>query len=91
MIASEVTTEIQDLILDPSEAMPNTVLKKQLIRRTAASEQHGLQQLFNSEELGDRKPAQLLSGIQQLLGDQASARAVSPAFTTECTNGTSVN
>ncbi len=58
-LSPEFATEVRDLIL-----------KTQLIKRTAASEQRKLQQLFNAEELGDRKPTQLLRRMQQLLGDK---------------------
>ena len=59
-LAPEFATEARD------------TLKGQLITRTAASEQRRLQQLFNAEELGDRKPSQLLRRMQQLLGDKAN-------------------
>ena len=51
---------------------PYDKLKTALIGRTATSEQRRLQQLLNSEELGDRKLSQLLRQMQQLLGDKAT-------------------
>ena len=66
----EFTTEVWDLILKPPHDNLYDTLKSQLIRCTAASEQQKLQQLINSEELGDHKPTQLLRQMQQLLGDK---------------------
>ncbi len=72
-LAPEYALEIRDLVLKPPSSNPYTMLKEQRILRTAASEQRRLQQLFNAEELGDRKPTQLLLRMQQLLGDKYSA------------------
>ena len=69
-LSPEVATDVRDLILKPPDANPYDELKMVMIKRTTESEQRRLQQLFSSEELGDRKPSQLLRRLQQLLGDK---------------------
>ena len=66
----EIAQEIRDLLLSPPSEHPYDTLKSELIRRTSASEQKRLHQLLISEELGDRKPSQLLRKMRQLLGDK---------------------
>ena len=51
----EYATEVRNLLLQPPNENPNYVLKEQLVKRTATSEQWRLQQLLSTEELGDRK------------------------------------
>ena len=72
-LSPEFAHEVRDLILTPPAENPYDNLKDALVRRTTASEQRRLQQLFSAEELGDRKPSQLLRRIHQLLGDKVSA------------------
>ena len=71
-LSPEFTAEVRDLLLRPPNENPYDVLKEQLIKRTTASDQQRLQQLLSTEELGDRKPTQLLRRMQQLLSDDAS-------------------
>ena len=66
----EIAQEVRDLIISKPPSTPYSTLKEALIRRTSASEQKRLQQLLTEEELGDRKPSQLLRRMRQLLGDR---------------------
>lgn len=69
-LAPEFAAEVRDLLLKPPTEHPYATLKTQLTKRTTASEQKKLQLLFTTEELGNRKPTQLLRRMQQLLGDR---------------------
>lgn len=69
-LAPEFAGEVRDLLLRPPAEDPYDTLRTQLTKRTTASERRKLQQLFTTEELGDRKPTQLLRSMQQLLGDR---------------------
>ena len=71
-LSPEFASEVRDFIIQPPTDNPYTALREQLIKQTTASEQRKQQQLFSSEELGDKKPTQMLRRIQQLLGEQAS-------------------
>ncbi len=71
-LTPEVATKIRDLILRLPESDPYVTL----IKRTAVSEQRRFQQLLQAEELGNRKPTQLLRCMLQLLGDKAPVEEI---------------
>ena len=75
-LSPEFATEVRDLLFNPPEDRPYDTLKTQLIKRTAASAQHKLQQLISGEELGDRKLSQLLRHMQQLYNCHRSRTSV---------------
>ena len=56
----EFATKVHNLLLRPPSEHPYDMLKAKLIKRTATSEQHKLQQLISGEEFSDSKPTQLL-------------------------------
>jgi len=68
-LSPEFATEVRDLLISPPENAPYDALRTQLIKRTAATDQQKLQQLLSTEELGDRRPTQLLRRMQQLVGN----------------------
>ena len=68
----EVAVDIRDLIINKPADNAYDELKSKLITRTAASRAKRLQQLLSVEELGDRKPSQLLRRFEQLLDGTSS-------------------
>ena len=70
-LSNEYATEIRDIILNPPQEDTYSTLKDLLFKRTTALESKRLQLLFTAEELGDRRPTQLLRRMQQLMGDAA--------------------
>ena len=82
-LSPDIAFEIRDLLIRPPTDNPYNTLRAELVKRTAASEQKKLQQLISGEELGDRKPTQLLRRMQQLLGDHLGATAENNAFLKE--------
>ena len=54
-LSPEFAVEVSDLLLRPPEEAPYNTLKDKLVKCTAVSEQHKLQELIRGEELGDRK------------------------------------
>ena len=69
-LVPEYAFEVRDIILHPPESRPYDRLREILVQRTGTSSRRRLQQLLTSEELGDRKPSQLLRKMQQLLGSR---------------------
>ncbi|XP_070385769.1 uncharacterized protein [Dermacentor albipictus] len=69
-LSSEVADEFDDVIRAPHPATPYDHFKAIVLTRKTVSKRSRLQQLLNAEELGDRRPSQLLHRMRQLLGDR---------------------
>ncbi|GFT26150.1 hypothetical protein NPIL_180201 [Nephila pilipes] len=59
-VQKEAAAIVRDIILTPDETDPNSAIKTQLIQRTGESSQQEIRKLSTGEELGDRKPSELL-------------------------------
>ena len=69
-LSTDVATEVRDILLNPDPTAPYDTLKEALLKRTAMSDEKRLQELLNREEIGDRKPSQILRRMEQLAGGQ---------------------
>ena len=67
-LTHEVMAEVRDYIMAPPGTIPYDTFRAELIRRTSDSRQKRLRQLLVDEELGDRRPSQLLRRMKQLMG-----------------------
>jgi len=56
----EVATIVRDILMKPDEEDPYNNLKTTLVNRSGESSQQEIRQLLSGEELGDRKPSELL-------------------------------
>nr|VZI04383.1 unnamed protein product [Spirometra erinaceieuropaei] len=70
VFAMEIATDLRDIIdFQPTKA-PYTALKEDLISRISLSTQKRLKRFISEEDLGDRKPTQLLKRLEQLADGQ---------------------
>ncbi|XP_037501266.1 uncharacterized protein LOC119375145 [Rhipicephalus sanguineus] len=81
-VVAALPPDIADAINDAIASSPSEKaydeLKSTVLKRLEVSEQSRLQQLLSHEELGDKRPSQLLHRIRQLLGQQASEERQQP-------------
>ncbi|XP_046393721.1 uncharacterized protein LOC124161444 [Ischnura elegans] len=61
--------EVEDVITSPPETGRYAKLKDEILHRLSASRETRLRQLVEHEELGDRKPSQLLRHLRTLAGE----------------------
>ena len=69
-----IAAEVTDQIVTPDPDLPYTRLKQAIIARTSLTETQRLKQLLSCQELGSRKPTQLLRHMKSLTngGDSLS-------------------
>jgi len=65
-LSADMATKVRELLISPPAEEPYETLKKALIDRTSESARARLDRLLQREELGDRRPTQLLRHMQTL-------------------------
>ncbi|BHF63058.1 hypothetical protein SprV_0200604700 [Sparganum proliferum] len=71
-LPDEYAEELCDLLIHRPLEQSYDKLKEALVKRVAMTEERRLRQLLTGEELGDRKPSQLLRRMQQLVANASS-------------------
>lgn len=72
VLPQDIAAQVVDILSAPPANAPFDALKAAILERTTASERKRLQQLLTAEELGDRRPSQLLRDMQNLLAGRAA-------------------
>ena len=67
-LPAALIVEVTDIINSSAGTYTCAQLKEQLLKRTSVSQKDRVRQLLTEEELGDRKPSQLLRSMRNLLG-----------------------
>ncbi|XP_031336309.1 uncharacterized protein LOC116165775 [Photinus pyralis] len=67
VLPPEIADEVSDLIIQPDPNTPYTKLKSAIVTRMAMTDSQKLKKLLSGEELGSRKPSQLLRHMRQLV------------------------
>lgn len=70
----DIADQVDYLLAAPPPDNPYEKLKEVILSRTECSEQSRIRQLLSGEELGDRRPSQLLHRMRQLLGSAADTQ-----------------
>jgi hypothetical protein len=68
-LGPDLAGEVADLILKPDADAPYSKLKAEILSRTTLTETQKLKQLLSGQELGTRKPSQLLRHMRTLVTD----------------------
>ncbi|GBM62676.1 hypothetical protein AVEN_257273-1 [Araneus ventricosus] len=61
----EVASLVRDILMNPDATYPYTHLKTELINRSGEYSQQEIRQLLSGEELGTRKPSELLRNMKR--------------------------
>lgn len=61
----EIASLIRDVLMNPDNNTPYENLKSELIKRSGESSQQEIRQLLSGEELGSRKPSELLRNMKR--------------------------